>query len=133
MMRRFAVLLAVLLLPSCRSYDYYGKVSEDGGLVPGDQFARYGREQAQAVAIARQFAAEHGGSMLADRTRQVEAAAAFARTQPDVADVLADSQGHWLTLQFRSGWRTSVTPLADGKSAGDTPNLPTAATPSPAP
>ncbi len=127
MMCRFVVLLAVLLLPACRSYDFYDKVSDDGGLVPGDQYARYGREQAQAVAIARRFAAEHQGATLEDRTRQAEAAAAFARTQPDVAAVLADSQGHWLTLEFRSGWRTAVTPLADGKSAEETPNLPAAA------
>lgn len=129
MMRRFAVVLAVLLLPSCRSYDYAGKVSDDGGLMQGDQFARYGREQAQAVAIARHFASAREGPSLEERTRQAEAAAAFARTQPDVADVVADSQGHWLALRFRSGWRTAVTPLADGKSAAETPNLPAAAPP----
>lgn len=132
MMRRFAVVLAVLLLPSCRTYDYHGKVSDGGGLMQGDQFARYGREQAQAVAIARQFAAAHEGPSLEERARQAEAGAAFARSQPDVAEVVADTQGHWLTLRFRSGWRTAVTPLADGKSAADTPNLP-GATPSPSP
>lgn len=129
MMRRVAVVLAVLLLPSCRTYDYAGKVSDGGGLMPGDQFARYGREQAQAVAIARQFASAHEGPSLEERARQAEAAAAFARTQPDVADVVADSQGYWLTLRFRSGWRTAVTPLADGKSAAETPNLPASTSP----
>jgi hypothetical protein len=124
MMRRFAVLLALVLLPSCRDYDYADRVSGSGGLMQGDQFARYGREQAQAVAIARQFASAHEGPSLEERGRQVEAAAAFARNQPDVAEVVADSQGYWLTLRFRSGWRTAVTPLADGKSAADTPNLP---------
>ncbi len=128
-MMRFAVLLAVLLLPSCRPYDFHGKVSDDSGLIPGDQFARYGREQAQAVAIARHFADAYEGPSLEERTRQVEAAAAFARTQPDVTEVLADTQGHWLTLQFRSGWRTAVNPLADGKRAAETPNLPAAAAP----
>jgi hypothetical protein len=124
MMRRVAVVLAVLLLPSCRSYDYSARLTDGGGLVQGDQFARYGREQAQAVAVAREFAAAHEGPSLEERTRQAESAAAFARTQPDVAEVVADSQGHWLTLRFRSGWRMAVTPLADGTSAADTPNLP---------
>lgn len=129
MMRRLAVVLAVLLLPSCRTYDYAGKVSDGGGLMQGDQFARYGREQAQAVAIARHFASAHEGPSLEERARQAETAATYARTLPDVADVVVDSQGHWLTLQFRSGWRTAVTPLADGKSAAETPNLPAPTSP----
>ena len=131
MMRRVALVLAVLLLPSCRTYDYYGKVRDADGLVPGDQFARYGREQAQAVAIGRQLAAAHEGSSLEARARAAESAAAFARNQPDVAEVVADTQGHWLTLQFRSGWRTAVNPVADGKSAAETPNLPRPAADSP--
>lgn len=131
MMRLCALLLAVLLLPSCRTYDYYERVSAEDGLVPGDQYARYGREQAQAVAIARRFAQAHEGASPEARARQIEAGVAFARTQPDVVNVAADSQGHWLTLQFRSGWRTAVTPLDDGRSAAETPNLP-AATPPPA-
>jgi hypothetical protein len=129
MTRRSVVVLALLLLPACRGYDYYDRVSDGDGLMPGDQFARYGREQAQAVAIAREFAAAHEGRSLEERGRQIEAAAAFARKQPDVADVAVDNQGHWLTLRFRSGWRTAVTPLADGKRAAETPNLPAATTP----
>ena len=129
MLRHVAILLAVVLLPSCRAYDFHSRVSDDDGLVPGDQFARYGREQAEKVAIARQFAAAAEGSSLEERTRQVEAAAAYARGLPDVAGVVADSQGHWLNVQFRSGWRVAVTPLADGKSAADTPNLPAAGKP----
>lgn len=132
MMRRIAVVLAVMLLPSCRSYDYYGHVSDQGGLIPGDQFARYGREQAQTVAIARRLAAEREGATTGDRAGQIEAAVAYARTQPDVAGVVADSQGNWLTLQFRSGWHTAVTPLSDGKAASETPNLPAAGQAAPA-
>jgi hypothetical protein len=128
-MRRFAMLLAVLLLLSCRPYDYQSRISDDDGLVPGDQFARYGREQAQKVAIARQFAAAGEGSSPEQRARQVERAIAYARTLPDVAGVVADPQGHWLNVQFRSGWQVAVTPLADGKSAAETPNLPPAAAP----
>ena len=123
-MRRAALLLAILLAPACRSYDYDSRIGDGGGLTPGDQFARYGREQAQAVAVARQLAAERQGHTAEDRARQIEAAVAFARTQPDVVDVVADSQAHWLTLRFRSGWRTAVTPLSDGTEAAATPNLP---------
>jgi len=133
MMRPAAVLLAILLLPACRNYDTYGRVSNGDGLTPGDQFARYGREQAQAVAIARQFAAERQGSSPEDRARQLEAAIAFARKQPDVTNVVADSQAYWLTLEFRSGWRTAVTPLADGTDAAATPNLQAAPAVAPAP
>jgi hypothetical protein len=121
MNRRIGVLLAVLLVPGCRPYDVHSRISGDDGLVAGDQFARYGREQAQAVATARQLA-EAG---------ETQAAAAYARGLPDVVNVVADSQGHWLTLSFRSGWRVAVTPLADGKSAAETPNLPAAGTPAP--
>jgi hypothetical protein len=122
---RFGVLLAVLLLPACRDYDYYSRVSADGGFVAGDQTARYGREQAQAVAIARKLAET--------RNDGTDSAVAYARGLPDVVDVVADSQGNWLTLSFKSGWRTAVTPLADGKSASETPNLPGAAKPAAAP
>ena len=116
MNRRLGVLLAVLLIPACRDYDYYSRVSDDHGYVPGDQYARYGREQAQSVAIARKLAeSPEEGS---------EAAIAYARSLPDVVDVVADSQGNWLTLRFKSGWRIAVTPLPDGKSPAETPNLP---------
>lgn len=125
MMLRFGLLLTVLLMPACRTYDYYDRVTDEAGLVDGDQYARYGREQAQAVAIARQFAAAEEGSAPEQRASQTEAAVAYARTLPDVTDAVADSQGHWLTLKFRSGWRVAVTPLDDGKSAAETPGLPT--------
>jgi hypothetical protein len=124
MNRGLGVLLAVLLLPSCRTYDYYSRVSDETGYVSGDQYARYGREQAQSVAIARRLAES--------REDGLEAAVTYARSLPDVVNVVADPQGNWLTLSFKSGWRVAVTPLADGKSATETPNLPAAATPAPA-
>jgi len=118
MNRGLGVLLAVLLLPACRDYDYYSRVSDNDGYVAGDQYARYGREQAQSVAIARKLAESHEEGS--------EAAIAYARSLPDVVDVVADSQGNWLTVRFKSGWRTAVTPLPDGKSPTETPNLPPA-------
>ncbi len=124
MTRRFGVMLAVVLLLSCRSYDYYPRVSDGDGLVPGDQFARYGHEQAQAVSIGRRLGQT--------REEGIEAAVAYARSLPGIVDVVADTAGNWLTLSFRSGWRTAVTPLADGEPADDTPNLPAAANPPPA-
>jgi hypothetical protein len=116
MNRGLGLLLAVFLLLSCRDYDYYSRVTGTDGYVAGDQFAKYGREQAQAVAIARKLATSH--------EEGAEAAIAYARSLPDVEDVVADSQGNWLTLRFKSGWRTAVTPLPDGKDPAETPNLP---------
>jgi hypothetical protein len=128
MNRCCGVLLVVLALCSCRTYDYYSKVADTDGLVPGDQFARYGREQAQAVAIAREFARAHQGDSPEAIAKQAEAAVTYARGMPDVADVVADPQGYRLTVYFKSGWRAGLTPLNDGKSGAETPGI---ATPSP--
>ena len=113
MIRSSAALVLVLALTSCRTYDYYPRVSDPAGLVPGDQFARYGREQAEAVAIAREFGKTHqGGSPDALRAR-ADSAVAYARKQPDVANVVADPLGYRVTVAFKSGWRLGVVPLAD--------------------
>ena len=45
----------MLALASCRDYQYETKIADQDGLVPPDQFARYGTEQAEAVAIAREY------------------------------------------------------------------------------
>jgi hypothetical protein len=102
MIRGCLVLMLLLALSSCRTYDYYGPIADGGGLVPGDQLARYGREQAQAVAIARRFA-----------ENDASAAVAFARTQPDVVNAVADPLSHRIAVDFKSGWRLGVVPLAD--------------------
>jgi hypothetical protein len=115
MKRFFAVWLVLLSLASCRDYEYRSKVGDQDGLVPPDQFARYGKEQAEAVAIAREYGAR-GDSALA-----------YARGLPDVAEASADDQGHRLTIQFRSGWRVAVPPIADGKRGADTPGVGVAA------
>ncbi|HUR93110.1 MAG TPA: hypothetical protein VMY76_00910 [Gemmatimonadales bacterium] len=119
--------LVVLALASCRNYDYAGKVTDQDGLTPPDQFARYGTEQAEAVAIAREFGrAAHGESFEA-LAKQAETAVAYAKTLPDVADVDADPLGHRLTVRFKSGWRVGVAPVDDGKGGAETPGVKPAA------
>jgi hypothetical protein len=126
MIRGSAALLLLLALSSCRTYDYYSRVSGPDGLVPGDQMARYGREQAQAIAIARRFAGAHEASSPDALGAQADSAVTYARTLPDVANAVADPQSHRLTVNFKSGWRLGVVPLDDGKAPADTPGLPAA-------
>jgi hypothetical protein len=124
MTRSFSVVLLVIALASCRSYDLHSRLIHQDGLVPADQYARYGREQAQEIAIAREFGHARQGSSPEALTKQAEAAASYARTLPDVADVKADPLGLLLTIRFKSGWRTMVTPLEDGKRGAETVGLP---------
>jgi hypothetical protein len=113
MIRGTPGLLLLLSLASCRSYDYQPHVSDADGLVPAEQMARYGREQSQAVAISRRFAELHQGTSPAALAAQADSAVAFARTQPDVANAVADPQSHRVTVDFKSGWRVGVVPLGD--------------------
>jgi len=125
MKRALALLALSLALGGCPSYDRTSKLADQDGYVPADQFARYGREQAQAMAIAREYAVALDGGISAEvRTQAATAVATYARTLPDVETVTVDTLGTRVTLTFRSGWRTMVTPLADGKRGADTPNLP---------
>jgi hypothetical protein len=126
MMRSWVtVLLLVSASASCRDYGLEKRVTRQDGLVPPDQYARYGREQAQEIAIAREFGHAAQGSSPEERTRQADAAVRYARTLPDVVNVKADPQGLLLTVQFKSGWRTMITPLEDGKRGAETAGLPT--------
>lgn len=113
MLRGTAGLLLLLSLASCRPYDLDSRVSDTGGLVPDGQMARYGTEQAQAVAISRRFAELYQGGTPAELAAQADSAAAFARTQPDVTAAAADPQGARLTVDFKSGWRVGIVPLSD--------------------
>jgi hypothetical protein len=117
-------LLLVMIALSCRGYDLDDRLVDQDGLVPADQYARYGREQAQEIAIAREFGHAHHGSSPDQLAKQAEAAASYARTLPDVVNVKADPQGLLLTVQFKSGWRTMVAPLDDGKRGAETVGLP---------
>jgi hypothetical protein len=117
-------LFMALLLASCRGYDLDDRLVDQDGLVPADQYARYGREQAQEIAIAREFGHVHQGSSPDQLARQAQAAANYARSLPGVANVKADPQGLLLTVQFKSGWRTMIAPLNDGKRGAQTVGLP---------
>jgi hypothetical protein len=129
MNRHFGTCLALLALVSCRSYDYASPLTRQDGLVPPDRFVRYGADQAAAVAIAREYGrASRGGSPEA-LAAQADAAMAYARTLPDVADIGADPLGHRLTIRFTSGWRVGVPPIEDGKTGAETLGSKTATAP----
>jgi hypothetical protein len=119
----FCLLLLITILCSCRDYDLAARLADQDGLVPADQFARYGREQAEAMAIAREYAQNGDGS----------AATNYARTQPDVIDARTDSLGFRETLRFKSGWLTMVVPVDDGKRGSETTGLPAGPAPATAP
>ncbi|HEY7634083.1 MAG TPA: hypothetical protein VH763_00940 [Gemmatimonadales bacterium] len=123
MIGRFGFLLLVLSVVSCRSYDYYSRLSSQRGLTPPDQFARYGREQAEAVAIAREFGKSYQGNTPDAFAKQAQAAVSYAKTLPDVVDVTPDPLGNRLTIRFKSGWREAVNPVDDGKKGGQTPGI----------
>ena len=120
----FGVVLLAVALASCRKYDLESRLTDQSGLVPPDRFARYGREQAQEIAIAREYGQAEGGSTAEDLVRKAETATRYARTLPDVADTGADPLGYRLTLRLRSGWLTMVTPIADGKRGAETVGVP---------
>lgn len=106
---------------ACRTYDNYTPIAGQDGLVPADQFARYGREQAQLVAIGRSLAAWRQ----ADLARAAAEVSAYAsRRLPDVASIVPDPPGHRLTVTFKSGWRAAAVPIADGVHPDSTTGLP---------
>ncbi|HXE57287.1 MAG TPA: hypothetical protein VNK43_04745 [Gemmatimonadales bacterium] len=116
MPRLRSLALVALLATGCRNYDFQTPLASQGGLLPADQYAGYGREQAIAVAIGRQFGRPYNSGF----GTQAEVAIAFARRFPDVVSIQADTLGHRLTVQFRSGWRVGIVPIDDGKSGADT-------------
>jgi hypothetical protein len=124
MKRSTAVMTLLLALVSCRGYDFNSRLTHEPGLLPPDQFARFGREQAEEMAIAREFGAAIEGSSPEDLARGAAAAARYARTLPDVVDVQTDPLGYRLTIRFKSGWRTMVNPIEDGKRPAETVGLP---------
>lgn len=124
MKRALAILALAAALGGCPQYERIEKVADQGGLVPADQYARYGREQAQAVAIAREYGHFLGGASYEEKLRAADSIVAFARRMPDVTEVQVDTLGGWVSLRFRSGWQTWASPDASGKRGCETPNLP---------
>jgi DNA topoisomerase IB len=124
MKQSFSVVMLAVVLGSCRHYDLESRLADRSGLRPPDRFARYGREQAQEMAIAREYAQAGGGSSAEQLARQSEAATSYARTLPDVVEATADPLGLRLTIRFKSGWLTMVTPVDDGKRGAETVGLP---------
>jgi len=124
MRQSFCVLVLVVALVSCRAYDLESRLTDQAGLIPADRFARYGREQAQEVAIAREYGHAHDGTAPEDLLKRADTAVRYARTLPDVTDVGADPLGFRLTIRFKSGWLTMVTPIDDGKRGAETGGLP---------
>jgi hypothetical protein len=122
-----ALLVLVLGGAGCRTYEAYPKTTSQKGLIPPDQFAAYGREQAEQVAIGREFAAAYRGTSPEALAQQTAAAVAYAKGLPDVVSVVPDTLGNRLTVEFKSGWRAAVLPIPDGKRAADTPGLPAGA------
>lgn len=109
-------LILLLAAAGCRTYDSYDPLAAQSGLIPADRYAAYGREQAEAIAIGRELGAKHGFS----NAEQYAAVLDFAQKQPDVVDVVPDTQAHILTVRFRSGWITGVDPINDGKHGAET-------------
>jgi hypothetical protein len=129
MRQSFGVLMLAVALVSCRHYDLESRLTNQSGLRPPDNFARYGREQAQEMAIAREYAYAGDGSSAEELARQSEAATSYARTLPDVVEATADPLGLRLTIRFKSGWLTMITPIDDGKRGAETVGLPAGARP----
>jgi hypothetical protein len=124
MKQSFGAVVLVAALVSCRAYDLESRLTNQAGLIPADRFARYGREQAQEVAIAREYGHARDGSTPEELVNRADAAVRYARTLPDVTDAGADPLGLRLTIRFKSDWLTMVTPIDDGKRGAETGGLP---------
>ncbi|MEP7324915.1 MAG: hypothetical protein ABI836_03115 [Gemmatimonadota bacterium] len=116
MKRPALVLLALVGFAACRDYPLADHLKNQDGLLPADQFAAYGREQAIAVAIGREFGRPYNSGVGAP----ARVAIAYARQFPDIVNIQADSLGNRLTIEFNSGWRTAIVPIDDGKRGADT-------------
>ena len=124
-MQRVWILGAVTVAAvGCRHYDYYRPLADQDGLLPASQYARFGTEQAQAMAIARSLGQWHGRDTPEDRAVMVSKAAQYATTLPGVASVVPDTMGYRLSVTFKSGWHTFVLPVNDGVKPEDTSSKP---------
>ena len=124
-MRRLVPLLALTLgVAACPTYDRYKYVAREDGLMSADEFAKYGPEQAIAMAVGREFGKAHGDKTPAGFANEAGAAMAYSRKFPEIKSVVPDTLGHRLTVTFASGWVSQVTPINDGKAGDETAGLP---------
>lgn len=123
-MRRFIPITLLLALVACRDYDRYGYVSSQKGLMSADEYAKYGPDQAIAMAIGREFGKGYAGRTPEGFAKQADAALTYARKFAQVKGVAADTLGYRLVVTFADGWVTQVTPITDGKRGDETANLP---------
>jgi len=122
-MRRVALAVVALSAGACRPYDSYTPLADQDGLIPAEQFARYGRQQAEIVAIGRALSEWRVTGDEAGLTEQTDRAGCFARRFPDVATVDADPPGHRLTVKFAGGWRVGIVPIPGSTSPEATPGI----------
>ena len=123
-MRRVALAVVVVLSAgACRPYDSYTPLTDQDGLIPAEQFARYGRQQAEIVAIGRALSEWRMTGDQAGLTEQTDRAGCFARRFPDVAAVDADPLGHRLTIRFAEGWRVGIVPIPGRTAPEATPGI----------
>ncbi|HQW67390.1 MAG: hypothetical protein SFU84_12395 [Gemmatimonadales bacterium] len=123
-MRRYAPLALVALLAACPTYDSYKYAAAQDGLMSADDYAKYGPEQAIAMAVGREFAKAEAGDTPEGLAKQVDGALAYAKKFPQIKSIVADTLGHRLVLTFQDGWSTQVTPITDGKGGDETVGLP---------
>lgn len=123
-MRRVALAVVVALSAgACRPYDSYAPLADQDGLIPAEQFARYGRQQAEMVAIGRALSEWRMTGDEAGLTEQADRTACFARRFPDVATVDPDPLGHRLTVRFTGGWRVGIVPIPGRTAPEATPGI----------
>lgn len=120
---RLALAAALVSLAACRPYNLQQTTAGQDGLIPAEQFARYGSEQAKLVAIGRSLAQWDGGQTPEARATQVTKAMEYAKTIPGVVGVVPDTLGYRLTVTFASGWRAAALPIGDGVAPEATPGV----------
>ena len=84
MSRALALLPVALLLSACPTYHEYPKLTDQSGLVDADTYARYGKEHAQAMAVAREYGHFHHGETREELQAAAESRLIYARTLPDI-------------------------------------------------
>lgn len=122
-MRYLIAAAALGALAACRPYNLQSTTAGQDGLIPAEQFARYGSEQAKLVAIGRSLAQWGGGTTIEARATQVTKAMEYAKTIPGVVNVVPDTLGYRLTVTFASGWRAAALPIDDGIAPEATPGV----------